>query len=471
MPCFFLIKYIYGKYFNRGDMDMQLNIRERLTQPGQFLTLPSQGSAGKPDTESKDAKFPDNHYSGYLHAHYYASEGGDDGGKTLVEFTPNKRYRLPEFLHNVIFDERVEPCKLGRSPENTAEKAFQTAKENGCDFYSLTPHTGKVSQDEFDDLIDDTNHFNEEHGENFAAIYGQEFGNDMNEGNHMNIFNSDVLCDVEDGRHDKLYEEWLPSRSDDVTIQYNHPYLGSPRNDLGFDDYGFDMGKVVEASDDYTNTVSIVTAPKHTEKGYKIHNDANCFKYYTGMLNDGFHVAPIADEDHHVDEWGGKIAARTVVIADELTPESILEAVRERRVYATEDDELRIDYKASGESFDEQMMGARVNCEDGEEVTFSVNLDQVKGVDGDPIDEGDYTVTLWGHEGGIGSGHAYPIEAKAAKREPTGITGQVRGDVEEVTFKRNVEKGQYYLIHVEEADGKDNGGNNDDAYTAPIWFE
>jgi hypothetical protein len=406
----------------------------------------------------KDPRFA-NHYAGYLHAHYYASEGGDDGGKTFTEVSSEESGGRTD-----------AGFRLERSPDNTAKKAFQTAMENGCDFYAITPHVHKVSQKEFDDLINDTNEFNRENGNRFAAIHGQEFGEDMSKGNHMNIYNSDELCDVPDGRHDVLYEEWLPSQSDDVTVQYNHPYLGTPRNDLGFDDYGFDMNKVVKAADDYVNTVSIVTAPKHTEQRYKIHHEANCFKYYTGMLNDGFHIAPIADEDHHVDHWGGKIAARTVVIADELTPESILEAVKERRVYATEDEELRVNFTAAGETFDENMMGSRVPCKDGEEVTFSVEIDQVDGIDGNPRDEGDYNVYLWGHHDGIGGGQPYPMEYRLAERKVNEETGESE-EVRTVSFTTNVEKGQYYFIHVEETDGKDNGGYNQDAYTAPIWFE
>lgn len=61
------------------------------------------------------------------------------------------------------------------------------------------------------------------------------------------------------------------------------------------------------------------------------------FNSYIRALEKGWHVAPIASQDNHEATWGTANDARTVFIMDDLTESSIYEAIRNRRVYASED--------------------------------------------------------------------------------------------------------------------------------------
>ena len=68
------------------------------------------------------------------------------------------------------------------------------------------------------------------------------------------------------------------------------------------------------------------------------------YEEYTLALDKGWHVAPTNNQDNHKGKWGNANDARDVVLAESLTEEAIYQAIRERRVYATEDKNLAITY-------------------------------------------------------------------------------------------------------------------------------
>ena len=72
------------------------------------------------------------------------------------------------------------------------------------------------------------------------------------------------------------------------------------------------------------------------------------YSYYTRALDKGWHVAPTNNQDNHKGNWGDSNTARSVVLADGLTEESIYDAMKNYRVYATEDNDLSILYSLNG---------------------------------------------------------------------------------------------------------------------------
>src|SRR5688572_12231795 len=72
------------------------------------------------------------------------------------------------------------------------------------------------------------------------------------------------------------------------------------------------------------------------ERFTKVHSD---WDYY--LLN-GFRTAPTAPHDNHFANWGTGHSTRTAVITDALTEASLLEAIEQRMVYASEDEELTL---------------------------------------------------------------------------------------------------------------------------------
>ena len=72
------------------------------------------------------------------------------------------------------------------------------------------------------------------------------------------------------------------------------------------------------------------------------------YGYYTRALDKGWHVAPTNNQDNHKGNWGDSNTARSVVLATDLSEEAIYDAMKNYRVYATEDNDLSILYSLNG---------------------------------------------------------------------------------------------------------------------------
>ena len=87
------------------------------------------------------------------------------------------------------------------------------------------------------------------------------------------------------------------------------------------------------------------------------------YEQYTLALDKGWHVAPTNNQDNHKGKWGNANDARDVILAADLTEESLYEAIRSYRMYATEDKNLELEYSLNG-----QIMGSIIPEKPGEAV-------------------------------------------------------------------------------------------------------
>lgn len=71
-------------------------------------------------------------------------------------------------------------------------------------------------------------------------------------------------------------------------------------------------------------------------------------EYYHLALDKGWHVAPTNNQNNHNGQWGDASRARTVILAETLTEEALYDAMRDRRVYATQDSDLTVYYTLNG---------------------------------------------------------------------------------------------------------------------------
>ena len=289
----------------------------------------------------------------------------------------------------------------------------------------------------------------------FVAIFGQEFSS-IGSGNHANVLEIDKViqpADVPNGEWDNLLNDFLPQFTDPQgrlpILLLNHPTIaGSPNaKEYGRDDFG-NFDEWVAALDKYACLINMVNGPSHeTNQGPGTPSETEFLRY----LNMGFHLAPTADQDNHLKNWGSAANTRTGVIAPSLTKQNIMNALRNRHVYATEDKNLSVIAKFNGELIGTRFIGAQVPPVNS---TLSIEI-TIKDKD-EP--NAHYTIdvyrdTVGGQE-----------EADVVK-EVTMI-GDGTATIVDVKYTGG---NQYFFIKIMQTD--EDESVTDNAWLAPIWFE
>lgn len=113
------------------------------------------------------------------------------------------------------------------------------------------------------------------------------------------------------------------------------------------------------ALDRRAQLINLINGPSHTDCTH-LQPGSPSEGEFRRYLNLGLHAAPTADQDNHKRNWGDATDARTAVLAPALTKAALLTAMRQRRVYATEDRNLRLVYRVNGQLLGSRILGAGV---------------------------------------------------------------------------------------------------------------
>lgn len=196
----------------------------------------------------------------------------------------------------------------------------------------------------------------------FLALYGMEWGV-ISQGGHLNIFNSDLLLGWERNTQGELLADVETPKSDYAGLyalmrergwigQFNHPaYAGQFMLDGQPLGYSMD-GDAVMMLCEVMNTSAFSNNDSETETR-RSNYEAACNR----ALEAGYHVAFSSNQDNHCANWGAAYGNRTAVLVAAGTPlsrDSLLEALRARRVFATMDKHARLLFTANG-----HLMGER----------------------------------------------------------------------------------------------------------------
>lgn len=154
-------------------------------------------------------------------------------------------------------------------------------------------------------------------------------------------------------------------------------------------------------------------------------------EYYDLALDKGWHVAPTNNQNNHNGQWGDASDARTVVLAKSLTEEALYAAMKDRRVYATQDSDLAIFYELNG-----AVMGSILPKSEEAEITVFLS---------DPTDEAIGSVEVV-TDGGAVLVSEY-VETPSQVLELPASGGR-----------------SYYYLRITQPDG-------DVAVTAPVWMD
>ena len=312
----------------------------------------------------------------------------------------------------------------------SVEEAFQYASQvDGLDFFAVTDHS-----DSFDNADMGTIDANGADisadwaagkqaaasvtGEDFVGLFGFEmtWPEDKQLG-HISTFNTPGWQTRDQADFENVptalenYYKALTSVPGSVS-QFNHP-----------DTVHGDFERFDHYSPQYDAVVSLLEVAG--EDGV-----VDC-EYYDLALDKGWHVAPTNNQNNHKGQWGDASEARTVVLAKSLTEEALYAAVKDRRVYATQDSDLAIYYELNG-----TVMGSIIPKSESAAVTVFLS---------DPTDEAIGSVEVV-TDGGAVLVSEY-VETPSQVLELSASSGH-----------------SYYYLRITQPDG-------DVAVTAPVWMD
>lgn len=313
----------------------------------------------------------------------------------------------------------------------TPEEAYAMARQNGLDFFAVTPHnhidaegnglksypdrkdgvliakqkelyngTGAVSftrewkngrTESFSNEKSVITAAGQSTNGSFLAIYGQEFSTGSS-GNHVNVFGIEEVIEVGNGEYDDLIDliDSEVSSGANIVVQLNHPDVVSDlksssytkgQNDYGFDDYGKDFRTMVVNMDEFVHLIEVFSGPaldpKVYDDTYKYGDYRYTFSDYYFYLQQGFHLSPSVGQDNHFKTWGKATPARTAVLAKSLSQEDIFDALRNHRTYATEDKNMEL-----GFYINDNIIGSKIDLNTDDPLMIKVTFEDPDNNDG-----------------------------------------------------------------------------------------
>jgi len=283
--------------------------------------------------------------------------------------------------------------------------AYAVGRANGFHFLALTDHSHMYDAQQWADLETQAAAATEEGA--FVALRGFEWTS--REEGHITVLNTATSISRDDPPYDTLagFYPWLANQEGAIA-QFNHPFAG----DLA--DFAYD-----EAAD---GRISLLEVGNGSGVRYRRFEEA-----YIQALGAGWRVGPANNGDTETPDWGADTPHRTGIVAPSLTKADLLDALRARRTFATEDSNLVLALRTEGTWM-------------GETLPTS----------------GDFELTVI-YRDGDGEG------AEVAIYDRTLLIGTMAlsSDAGWITAVSGT-PGHFYWARAEQADG-------DLAYTSPIW--
>lgn len=317
-----------------------------------------------------------------------------------------------------------------------AHEAYRFARDEGdLDFFSLSDHginlyVGWPWEDKWQILKDSAE---EAYAPgSYVTLWGFEWSNPFL--GHVSVIQSaDFTHTLDRIRMSEIYG-WLRDRPE-AFARFNHPgRLGYPPLLREFDHFDVHPEAIPQM-------VGLELWNKEDDFDRYYYSGSwggNPTSYFDVGQQKGWQLGALGGQDNHNRQWGTLNDFRTAVLAEELTREGILDAYAKRRIYATEDKDLFLDFRASG-----YPMGSHL---EGVPPRFSVTARDGSG-------DGFQSVRL------IRNGTE--LEAVAASGNPISVT-----------FSDPSPTGSdYYYVIVTQADDGDGSGRNDEAISSPIWID
>ena len=351
-------------------------------------------------------------YFGQLHSHTQYSDGAGS-----LESALDYVKKLPDSA-NVDFVAFTDHS-------NYFDKSGAANPEGAL--YDMTKAT-EYSQQTWKSYKDAVAAFNAENAGSMVAIAGFEMTWSGGPG-HINTFNTPGIVSrnnttlnnkTKDAGLQAYYKLLSQTEGVDSISQFNHP--GTTFGN--FIDFGY--------WDAVVDTRMYMVEVGNGEGQIGAGGYYPSYEQYIMALDKGWHVAPTNNQDNHKGRWGNANDARDVILTDDFSESGIYAALRARRMYATEDKNLELDYTVNG-----NMMGSIIDVP--EKLNFEISFN-------DP----DRTDSIAKVELVVNSGKVAYTWDSAADLTKGSVSVELAPEY------------TYYFVRVTEGDG-------DLAVTAPVW--
>ena len=299
---------------------------------------------------------------------YAAKEGFRDSEVTVRNFTERESDGYQLFFGQLHAHTSISDG-IG-----TVEEAFQYASRvENLDFLAITDHSNSFDAEASGVLSQDGSAVSSEWKQgheaaaavtcgDFVGLYGFEMTWSNGLG-HINTFNTP-------GWQSRTQADY--KNKDNALQNYYGALATVPESISQFNHPGTTFGDFSDFAHYSPETDALITLIE-VGNGEGAVGSAGYFpsyEYYTRALDRGWHLAPTNNQDNHNGRWGDANTCRSAVLAYALTPEGIYDALRNYRVYATEDSDLQIFYTLNGHIMGSILEDAAV----GEEVNLRIDL-------------------------------------------------------------------------------------------------
>ncbi|ACM22240.1 CehA/McbA family metallohydrolase [Thermotoga neapolitana] len=248
----------------------------------------------------------------------------------------------------------------------------------------------------------------------FVALQGFEWTAGVG---HINVYES--LEWIDRNRESSLegFYRWLVEHR--KLAQFNHP----------ISTFGtFDSFRYFPEADEYVNLIEVGNG--NWSSGDVINPEM--YGNYILALNRGWHLGATVGQDNHKPNWGSANEARTGIVADALTYDSIMDALWKRHTFGSEDRNVRVLLKSG-----QHLMGDVVFVDDLSPRTLTVEYQDTEKL------------------------------LYLAVISQSGTVLELRPNIERLNLTLSVTPSdgyEWYFVYMKQMDG-------DEIVTSPIWFQ
>lgn len=261
--------------------------------------------------------------------------------KTLEPEQPLRHWIADMHAHSTNIHD-AEEFRV-RETEQAVDMVKQVKDEGEFDAFTISDHAVCIDGNEFFKVFSAAEEYTDEEFVVFPGAEAQvaldsvdDYGFSMRSSGEVVTINGEGWPDC------KTWEEYLEIAN---SSRYTVAGLAHPQI------WGFSLRGIWGFRLAETTIPGMKDIIHFVEMGNGIDRAANLIneRVYSTALDCGYRIAPSCGSDHHGPNWGREsMPGRTIILAPEKKKEYFLDALRNARIYATENGNVKLDYTVNG---------------------------------------------------------------------------------------------------------------------------